>query len=85
MLPCGPGTLREAAAAVGPDDLLLETDAPFLAPQAVRGKRNEPVYSLHTLAALAEIYSWEREALGRITTKNAEELFGLRGGKTRGE
>ncbi len=67
--------LREAALAVGPEPLLLETDSPFLAPQAVRGKRNEPVFSLHTLAVLAELFAMESRELGEMTTRNAESLF----------
>ena len=42
--------LRRAAARVPADRLLAETDSPYLAPQAVRGKRNEPAYVVHTLA-----------------------------------
>ena len=61
----------------GPEDVLLETDAPFLAPQPVRGKRNEPVHSLYTLQALATLYGLETDVLGRITTQNARALFRL--------
>ena len=47
--------LRAAARRVPAERLLAETDSPYLAPQAVRGKRNEPAYVVHTLAALAEV------------------------------
>ena len=46
--------LRAAARAVPAERLLAETDSPYLAPQPVRGKRNEPAYVMHTLDALAE-------------------------------
>lgn len=71
------GDLREAALATPPDRMLLETDAPFLAPQPVRGKRNEPVHSLHTLEALAKLHEMDSEELGKITTRNTQALFGI--------
>lgn len=71
--------LREAAAVVPPDRLLLETDAPFLSPQAVRGQRNEPVHSLHTLEVLAETIGMSPEDLGAQTTANSCRLFRLPG------
>ena len=46
--------LREAAAAVPADRILVETDTPYLAPQPVRGRPNEPAQLVHTIAALAE-------------------------------
>ncbi len=67
--------LRDAAEIVPLDRLLLETDAPFLAPQPVRGKRNESAFALHTAATLAEIHGTTVEALGAATTANAERLF----------
>lgn len=69
--------LREAASAVPVERLLLETDAPFLAPQPVRGKRCEPAHALHTLAALASLRGLPAEALAELTTRSAEQLFGL--------
>ena len=71
--------LHEAAAVVPVEKLLLETDAPFLAPQPVRGKRNESAYSLHTLDYLANVHGMERDALGAITTANTRRLFPLLG------
>lgn len=62
--------------------LLLETDAPFLAPVPYRGKRNESSYLLETAAKVAEIYNLSREEIARITSANAEQLFRL---KTRNE
>ena len=71
--------LRDAALRAGPERLLLETDAPFLAPQAVRGKRNEPVFALHTLSALAKLFGLDENALAAMTTRNAEALFRFEG------
>ena len=68
----------QAAAAVVPDDrLLAETDSPYLAPQPVRGKRNEPANLVHTLAVLAEVRGVETGALERQIERNAEAAFGL--------
>lgn len=69
--------LREAAAAVPEDRLLLETDCPFLAPQPVRGKRNEPAYVRFTGEAVAHLRGLEPERLGEITAANARALFGI--------
>jgi TatD DNase family protein len=69
--------LRWAAARVPADRLLLETDCPYLAPQAVRGKRNEPAYVLHTLAVAAEARGEEAAALEARVEANAATLFGL--------
>lgn len=68
--------LRAALDAVPDDRLLLETDAPFLAPAPRRGKRNEPAYVAHTAAFLAERRGVTLEALGETTTANAAALFG---------
>ena len=59
------------------DRLLLETDAPFLPPQSMRGKRNESSYMLETAAVAAELHGVSLEELGEITTRNAKDLFGL--------
>jgi TatD DNase family protein len=69
--------LREAAAAVPADRILAETDSPYLAPQALRGKRNEPANVLLTLAALAEARGEEIEALERQIDDNASRAFAL--------
>jgi TatD DNase family protein len=69
--------LREAACAVPPDRLLAETDTPYLAPQPVRGKPNQPAYVTYTVAALASARGEDRDELtGRIAT-NAAAAFGL--------
>jgi TatD DNase family protein len=69
--------LRAAAAAVAADRLLAETDCPFLAPQPVRGKRNEPAFVIHTVAALAQARGVEVEALGAQIDANAAVAFQL--------
>ncbi len=68
--------LRAIAASVPLDRLLVETDAPFLAPVPFRGKRNEPAYVAHTAAVLAEVKGLQPHELARATTANALRLFG---------
>ena len=70
-------TLRRLAALVPDERLLIETDSPFLAPQAMRGKRNEPAYITDTAACIAAARNISLEDLGRITTRNAERFFAL--------
>jgi len=70
--------LRQAAARASADRILVETDAPYLAPQARRGERNEPAFVLETLAALAVARGEAPAALGRQVTENARKLFGTR-------
>src|SRR5581483_7646887 len=69
--------LRLAAREVPADRLLVETDAPYLAPQPVRGKRNEPAYVVHTLAALAQARDEDPGELERQLDRNATECFDL--------
>jgi TatD DNase family protein len=69
--------LRDVAAQVPLDRLLVETDAPFLAPVPNRGQRNEPAWVAHTAAALAELRGIPVQEMASITTKNFERLFGL--------
>jgi TatD DNase family protein len=73
--------LRDAAKLVPLERLLVETDAPYLAPQAVRGQRCEPVFVSHTAACLAELKGISAAELGAITAQNAARLFRV---KTRG-
>jgi len=70
-------TLREAAAFAPADRILVETDAPFLAPIPFRGQRNEPALVAHTAAALAELRNLTPEALAALTTTNFHRLFNL--------
>ncbi len=73
------GPLRDVAAAVPADRLLLETDSPYLVPHPLRGKlkRNEPSKISLTAAALAELRGCPVEELSRQTTANARALFRL--------
>ncbi|MDX6454712.1 MAG: TatD DNase family protein, partial [Gaiellaceae bacterium] len=71
--------LRLAATEVPAGPILAETDPPYLAPQAVRGKRNEPAYVMHTLAALAQARGEHRHELERQIDLNATECFSLPG------
>lgn len=67
--------LRNIAKDIPLNRLLVETDAPFLAPMPHRGKPNEPAYVVHTAACVAEVKGVSLEELGRITTQNALSLF----------
>ncbi|MFL6038345.1 MAG: TatD family hydrolase [Gaiellaceae bacterium] len=69
--------LRDAAAQVPADRILAETDCPYLAPQPVRGKRNEPAYVIHTVATLAETRGEAIDELARRIDANAAAAFGL--------
>ena len=67
--------LREIARDVPLDRLLVETDAPFLAPDPFRGKRNEPSYVVRTAATLANVKGISDEELARATTDNFFRLY----------
>ena len=67
--------LREIAKSVPLDRLLVETDAPYLAPKRWRGKRNEPSYVVNTAEVLAECKGVSYEEIARITTENALRIF----------
>ncbi|MBB5339629.1 TatD family hydrolase [Tunturiibacter gelidoferens] len=67
--------IRDAAAMAPPDRILVETDAPFLAPIPLRGQRNEPAFVTHTAAALAELRGISPEELATQTTANFKNLF----------
>jgi TatD DNase family protein len=68
--------LRAAARELPEELLLLETDAPFLSPQPVRGKPNEPANVRHTAAAVADLRGISYEQLERAVERNAERVFG---------
>lgn len=69
--------LREVAAAVPADRLLVETDSPYLSPEPLRGRRpNEPARVVHTASCLAEVRGESLETLAAQTTANAKALFG---------
>ncbi len=67
--------LREVAAAVPLDRVLIETDAPFLAPAPHRGKRNEPCFVRHTANALAKVKGVSEDEIAKATTGNFFRLF----------
>lgn len=69
--------LRVAATQVPADRILAETDSPYLAPQPVRGRRNEPAFVVHTLAALAQVRGEDAAELERRIDGNAAACFGL--------
>ncbi len=59
------------------DRIVLETDAPYLAPVPCRGKRNEPAFLVHTAQRVADILQMPIEKLAAMTTANVQSLFGL--------
>jgi TatD DNase family protein len=69
--------LRSAAARVPAERLLAETDCPYLAPQPVRGRRNEPVFVTHTVAALAQARGEDARSLEQRIERNAAALLAL--------
>lgn len=69
--------LRDAATSVPADRILAETDSPYLSPQPLRGKRNEPANVLHTLAVLAQARGDEVATLEKLIDRNASAAFGL--------
>jgi TatD DNase family protein len=70
-------SLRDVAVQVPEASLLVETDAPFLAPVPYRGQRNEPGWVAHTAEVLAGLRGLSSEEIGSITTKNFSRLFHL--------
>lgn len=67
--------LRDIAKTVPHDRMIVETDAPYLAPKPFRGKRNEPAYVAHTADVLAETIGVSREDIATLTTNNAFRVF----------
>lgn len=70
-------SLRDAAAVIAPDRILVETDSPYLAPQPVRGRPNEPANVVHTVRVLAEAREEDPADLAARTHANAAAAFGL--------
>lgn len=70
-------SLKDYITLVPQERLLVETDAPYLAPVPKRGKRNEPAFLPHTASFLASCYQLGDEELARITSDNARRLFQL--------
>jgi TatD DNase family protein len=69
--------LRDVAGKIPAERLLIETDAPYLAPQPWRGKRNEPAYVIETARCLAELRGMAAEEMEWLTEENTRRLFGL--------
>jgi len=59
------------------ENIMLETDAPYVAPEPYRGKRNEPAYIVETAKKLAEIKNLDYDKVLEITTANAKKVFGI--------
>ena len=70
--------LRKALAAAPLDTIMIETDAPFLAPVPYRGKRNEPAYLIHHLQTVARVLDMEAEEAASLTSTNAKRFFGIK-------
>ena len=68
-------TIQQVASTAPEDRILVETDAPFLAPVPMRGKSNEPAFTSHTLAMLAEIRGTSVEQMVGLTRENTLRLF----------
>lgn len=69
--------MREVAASLPLEFLVLETDAPYGAPQSVRGKRNEPCYIVESCRVIAQERGISETQVAKVTTSNARRLFGL--------
>jgi TatD DNase family protein len=68
-------TIQDVVRHIPLSSLLLETDAPYLAPIPHRGKRNEPSFIIHTAKKVAELKGVSLEEVAQATTKNAKSLF----------
>jgi TatD DNase family protein len=71
-------TIQDVAQRVPLSSLLLETDAPYLAPVPHRGKRNEPSFIIHTAKKVAEIKKISWEEVAQVTAGNTMNLFGIK-------
>ena len=69
--------LRETAASIPIESILVETDCPYLAPAPNRGKRNEPAFAVHTAAMLAEVHGVSYARMAQALSANARRLFGI--------
>jgi TatD DNase family protein len=67
--------VRDVAKQIPLERLLVETDSPYLAPMPLRGKRNEPAYTVHTAKFLANLKGLSEDALAELTTRNFRALF----------
>ena len=60
------------------DRIVLETDAPYMAPVPMRGQRNEPAFVRHVIARLAQAYAVSEEEIAERTTQNVARVFGMK-------
>jgi len=70
--------LDRVAKDIALEHIVLETDAPYLAPAPNRGKRNEPAYLIYTAKKIAEIHGQPLEVIAELTTRNAAALFNIK-------
>jgi TatD DNase family protein len=70
--------LRDVAARIPLDRLLIETDSPYLSPVPLRGRRNEPANVVHTAGCLSSVHGVELAVISERTTRNARDLFAIR-------
>jgi TatD DNase family protein len=71
--------LREVAAKVPSNRLLVETDCPYLTPEPYRGKRNQPAYVRYVVQTIARVRGVTHRKIALATTDNARRLFGIDG------
>ena len=71
------GELREVVKAAPLEQIMIETDCPYLAPQAYRGKRNEPAYVVEVARCIADVRGLSFEEIVELVTKNSERFFGI--------
>ena len=69
--------LRDALTSVSPELLLIETDAPFLTPEPMRGRPNAPYLVPHTLRYIADLMQWDVTRLAKQFNANTERVYGL--------
>ena len=69
--------MKDVATEISLDHLMLETDAPYLAPVPFRGKTNEPCYVPYIAQEIANLKGCTVEEVAKFTTQNAEKVFGI--------
>ena len=69
--------LKEVYKYLSPENIVLETDSPYLAPVPYRGKRNEPAYMIEVAKFMADIFNISLEELAKISNKNISEIFDI--------
>ena len=69
--------LNDIVRKISLENILIETDCPWLTPQPMRGKRNEPAFLVHTALKISELKNIPLNEVAEVTTKNTEKLFNL--------